>query len=216
MKTSLFIFTAALFFVALPAASAETTASASFDPPVVRAGESAIFRLNFREEGSGSMGFHNAGPPRLPQVDGLRLRYLGPNQQMRIVNGESSVRVTHLYRAEPSGTGRLRDPCLRRPPRRLRNRGARRPAAGARPRRRTRFRHRSPRPAAGLDGDRTAARNPLRRRSRSRPESAFSWTAAKSPVPRSRRNIPRKSATPFPSETSAPCGSSRPLSTECR
>ena len=105
MKTSLFIFTAALFLAAAPAASAETTASASFDPPVVRAGESAIFRLTFREEGSGSMGFSNAGPPRLPQVDGLRLRYLGPNQEMRIVNGESSVRVTHLYRAEASGPG---------------------------------------------------------------------------------------------------------------
>ncbi len=112
MKTSLFILPVLLLLAALPAGGAETTASASFDPPVVGENESAIYRLTFRVEGSGAMGFQNAGPPRLPRVDGLRLRYLGPNQAVRIDNGQASVRLTHLYRAEPSGPGEYEIPAF--------------------------------------------------------------------------------------------------------
>lgn len=42
-------------------------------------------------------GTQRSATPTIPQIPGVRLRYLGPSSQMENINGQTSVRVSHRY-----------------------------------------------------------------------------------------------------------------------
>ncbi len=92
---------------ALPA---QVTADAVFEPDTVVVGDSSVYRLVLTGEGNSSLNFRSVRPPKMPAVPGLRFRYLGPNHEVRIVNGETSVRLSHLYRVETSEVGVFKVP----------------------------------------------------------------------------------------------------------
>ena len=81
----------------------------TFEPAIVYEGEGSIFSVEFSRE-DGSTSFHNVSPPRIPAVEGLEFRYLGPNQEIRIVNGRTSMRVSHLYRVRTTQAGEFKTP----------------------------------------------------------------------------------------------------------
>ena len=81
-----------LAFVLLlaPAAGAEVTVRATVDPAQVRVGESAAFAVEVD-------GGQNAPVPEIPPVDGLTVRYVGPETQVSIVNGHVTQSVTYRF-----------------------------------------------------------------------------------------------------------------------
>ena len=81
-----------LAFVLLlaPAAGAEVTVRATVDPAQVRVGESAAFAVEVD-------GAQNAPVPEIPPIDGLTVRYVGPETQVSIVNGHVTQSVTYRF-----------------------------------------------------------------------------------------------------------------------
>ena len=57
-------------------------------------------------------GQQNTAAPQLPSLPGVRHRYLGPATQMEMVNGQTSVQVTHRYVVKPDTTNDVVIPAL--------------------------------------------------------------------------------------------------------
>lgn len=49
-------------------------------------------------------GLQRTGTPVLPEIPGVRTRYLGPSSQMENINGQTTVRVVHRYMLATDGT----------------------------------------------------------------------------------------------------------------
>jgi len=81
-----------LAFVLLVArgATADVTVQTSVEPPQVQVGESAALAVAVE-------GAQNAAVPEIPAVDGLTVRYVGPETQVSIVNGHMSQSVTYRF-----------------------------------------------------------------------------------------------------------------------
>ena len=71
-------------------AAADVTVQTSVDPPQVRVGESST--LGIEVEGA-----QNAAVPEIAAVDGLSVRFVGPETQVSIVNGHMSQSVTYRF-----------------------------------------------------------------------------------------------------------------------
>src|SRR5262249_31594342 len=71
-------------------ALAEPTARAFLEPGQIRVGETASLRIEVR-------GVQNATAPRIGAPDGLSVRYVGPQTEVSIVNGQMNASVTHQY-----------------------------------------------------------------------------------------------------------------------
>ena len=84
--------------------SAKVQTNASFEPAIISAGQATLYRVDFSQGGS-STSFFNVSPPEVPKVDGLFFQYLGPNREIRIINGETSASVSHLFRVQPARPG---------------------------------------------------------------------------------------------------------------
>ncbi len=81
---------AVALLVLATAARAAITAQATLDPPRVAVGEPSDLAVEVR-------GTQSATAPKLPAVDGLTFRYVGPATQLSIVNGQTSASVTHHF-----------------------------------------------------------------------------------------------------------------------
>jgi len=51
-------------------------------------------------------------PPEIPSVDGLDARYLGPSTNITIINGQYSIRTSHVYTLFFQKTGKFRIPAI--------------------------------------------------------------------------------------------------------
>jgi len=110
MKTITVLF---LFIFALGSnLRAQIEVSSAFQPAVVTEGEPSLYRIEFSSEGGRSTAFYNSAPPRIPSVDGLRFQYIGPSHETRIINGRTSIRTSHLYRAEATQPGEYTVPAF--------------------------------------------------------------------------------------------------------
>ena len=76
--------------LAQPVVADDITVRASVDNPRVRVGESIT--LSIEVDGAQSV-----DAPTLGALDGFAARYVGPSQQVSIVNGQISARVQHRY-----------------------------------------------------------------------------------------------------------------------
>jgi len=85
--------------------ASELQVDTRFQPEMVRQGESSIYRLDIQIEGRGGHNIQEATPPRLPNVDGLRIQYIGPRQEFTIINNRSTIRLSFLYRVEALEAG---------------------------------------------------------------------------------------------------------------
>ncbi|MGE9290353.1 MAG: BatD family protein [Puniceicoccales bacterium] len=72
--------------------------SSSFEPAIVNQGDPSLYRIDFSSD-SGSLSFYNSAPPKIPTVEGLTFQYIGPSHETRFINGQGSVRTSHLFRA---------------------------------------------------------------------------------------------------------------------
>lgn len=84
--------------------SAQVQALSSFEPTRVVAGESALLRITFSSEGS-AVNFFRMPQPEIPAVEGLTFQYLGPNQQVNIINGRTNIQSAHLFRVRTTRPG---------------------------------------------------------------------------------------------------------------
>lgn len=72
----------------------------SVDNNKVSLGSSIQLNLSF-------YGTQNMPSPDLGKIDGFRVRYLGPSTRISIVNGQTSMSITHIYRLLPVKTGKF-------------------------------------------------------------------------------------------------------------
>ncbi|QYY35127.1 BatD family protein [Ruficoccus sp. ZRK36] len=91
-------------------AAQDVRVESSFEPGIMYAGETGVYRYTVSEERQGG-GFFSAfngldiSPVTLPPVPGLEFAYLGPSHNVNVVNGKSQVGVTHQYRVRASKEG---------------------------------------------------------------------------------------------------------------
>lgn len=83
----------------------EIAVSADFSPPIIRAGESAVYRVDFQVEGRGLNQFPFDPNRNIPSVPGLQFNYLGPSQNIQIINGRTSMRLSYQYRVTAREVG---------------------------------------------------------------------------------------------------------------
>ncbi len=74
--------------------------SASVDRNVTALGQSTQLSLHFNDS-------KNIPAPLLPNIDGIKTRYLGPSTRMSIVNGRMSSSITHIYNIVPLKIGKF-------------------------------------------------------------------------------------------------------------
>src|SRR6266404_2411223 len=87
----------ASFMVTLPARAAAPLVNATLEPSQIALGESAqltITSSNNRME-----------PPRLPEVPGLELRFVGQSQRIQLVNGVTLASSSFIVRVTPQTAG---------------------------------------------------------------------------------------------------------------
>jgi BatD DUF11 like domain len=85
--------------------AAEPAISARLTPGEIRLGERAQLSVTIAN-------VQSAPAPALPSLDGITVQGVGQQMSMSIVNGETSVNVTHNYVLTPSRTGTLTIPAL--------------------------------------------------------------------------------------------------------
>lgn len=93
---------------AAPAMAAGYAVEATFDRPVIRAGETVILTVSISAQGARLPSVEPQLPRQLPQMFDIVSR--GNSLQTRFVNGKSSVLHEFTYRLRPKRTGDLRLP----------------------------------------------------------------------------------------------------------
>jgi len=83
------------------AATAQITVNAAVSNNRVRVGETVTLTIEVE-------GTRTAEPPAIAGVDGLAVRYVGPAQQVTIVNGQMTARVQHRYALTAQREGQFR------------------------------------------------------------------------------------------------------------
>jgi hypothetical protein len=94
MLLFLFSFLGAVF-------AADIRFEATVDRTKVSLGSSLQLNLSF-------YGVQNVPAPRIGNIEGFDVRYLGPSTRVSIVNGEMSTSITHIYTLVPLKTGRFK------------------------------------------------------------------------------------------------------------
>lgn len=87
-----------------------TQVSAVFTPPSIHLGESAQFSLTYTDVPQSAL-----QSPRIPQVDGLVMRYTGPFSQTQIINGQVSSSISLNYSVTPQREGTFTIPAFNVP-----------------------------------------------------------------------------------------------------
>lgn len=108
MRTAKYLLiTGVLFFSQICSVLAEDISfEASVDKNKISLGDAVGLHLTF-------YGTNSPSAPNLPAIDGFDARYLGPSSQISIVNGRTSMSVSHLYTLLPKKEGALTIPSLR-------------------------------------------------------------------------------------------------------
>jgi len=96
------LFTAVLTAAALtlPAQAEKLAFEITTDQPRINVGGSLQLNLIFR-------GTQSISAPRIPDINGFKVNYLGPATRMSIVNGQISTSITHMYRIFATNTGKF-------------------------------------------------------------------------------------------------------------
>jgi tetratricopeptide (TPR) repeat protein len=89
----------ALFGVAPTAAFANVIVTATIEPHAVRMREAATLTVSVQ-------GSQRSSRPAVPDVEGLRIQYVGPSSQVSIVNGRISASISHRLVVSASKPGR--------------------------------------------------------------------------------------------------------------
>jgi hypothetical protein len=82
------------------------TLTASLDRPTTTAGESVLLTLSFE-------GGAPAGAPSLPSMPNVQVAYRGQSSEFRIINGQTTARVSHSYALTPLQPGDITIPAIR-------------------------------------------------------------------------------------------------------
>ncbi len=100
---------AALGVLAVLLASAAPTWAQSvavrLDPPRLVVNEPGELAVEIERQGSASASAEDIAPPVVPPQDGITLRYIGPSQEVSIVNGRASQRIEHRFAISASKPG---------------------------------------------------------------------------------------------------------------
>ncbi|MDD5440496.1 MAG: BatD family protein, partial [Candidatus Omnitrophica bacterium] len=72
----------------------------TLDRDQVSVGGTAQLNLTFH-------GTQNVSAPRVPDIEGFKINYLGPATRMSIVNGRIAMSITHMYRLFATNTGKF-------------------------------------------------------------------------------------------------------------
>ncbi|MEM8550402.1 MAG: BatD family protein, partial [Verrucomicrobiota bacterium] len=85
------------------------TVTSGFDPSSIYLGESTTYAVNISREIE-ARGFVQAPSIEVnglqpPEVPGMTLRYLGPQQATRIINGRATASISHVFAARPNAIG---------------------------------------------------------------------------------------------------------------
>ncbi len=89
----------------VPARSEDVSLEATVTANKVNMGSSAQLMLTVR-------GTQKIDPPTLPTIDGFESRYIGPQTQVSIVNGQYSSSKTFIYSMFPNKSGKFQIPAL--------------------------------------------------------------------------------------------------------
>ena len=104
-----FIYFAISIIVSLALASSaiaeDLSVSASVDTDNVSVGGSLTFTIHIA-------GTQTLSAPRLPNISGFRSQYVGPNTQLSIVNGQTSVSIDHRYNLRAVQMGQFTIPSI--------------------------------------------------------------------------------------------------------
>lgn len=95
-----------IFSQMLSAAAEDITFEALVGANRVSLGDAFDLNLTF-------YGTNNASAPELPAIDDFDTRYIGPSSQISIINGRTSMSVSHLYSLLPKKEGAFTIPSLR-------------------------------------------------------------------------------------------------------
>ena len=75
------------------------------DPPRLAVNEPGELSVQIERQGGGSASAEDIAPPVVPPQDGITLRYIGPSQEVSIVNGRTSQRIEHRFGISASRPG---------------------------------------------------------------------------------------------------------------
>jgi len=79
-------------------ADASPKFEASIERDEVSVGNPVYMYLSF-------FGDNNVSRPDIPQVEGLKIQYIGPSSKTKIINGNVSKSITHTYLVIPMSEG---------------------------------------------------------------------------------------------------------------
>jgi tetratricopeptide (TPR) repeat protein len=75
------------------------------DPPRLAVNEPGELAVDIERLGGGSASAEDIAPPVVPPQDGITVRYIGPSQEVSIINGRTSQRISHRFGISASRPG---------------------------------------------------------------------------------------------------------------